>query len=84
MVVARSQTKRYLQSEERDRPQTCRWVSSRVGLIKDTSNSIFTKYPIRRVFQNPVTYVESADHDKREREDVKETGDKDQHLLYML
>ena len=46
MAVARSQTKRAI------------WVSSRVELIKDTSNSIFTKNPIRRVFQNPVTYVQ--------------------------
>ena len=34
---------RYLLSEGRDRPQTCRWVSSRVELIKGTSNSTFTK-----------------------------------------
>ena len=27
-----------------------------VELIKDASNSIFTKNPIRRVFSNPVTY----------------------------
>ena len=35
---------RYLQSEGHDRPQTCRWASSRVGLIKDTSNSIKIPY----------------------------------------
>ena len=28
-----------------------------VELIKHTSNSIFTKNPIRRVFPNPVTYM---------------------------
>ena len=28
-----------------------------VELIKDASNSIFTKNPIRRVFSNPVTYI---------------------------
>ena len=27
-----------------------------VELIKDASNSIFTKNPVRRVFSNPVTY----------------------------
>ena len=49
MVVVRSQTKQaiakagYRQSEARNQPKTCRWVSSMVELIKDASNSIFTK-----------------------------------------
>ena len=30
---------------------------SRVELTKDASNSIFIKNPIRRIFQNPVTFV---------------------------
>ena len=46
----------YLHSEVHDRPKTWMWVSSVVGLlINHTSNSIFKKNPIRRVFPNPVT-----------------------------
>ena len=57
MVVARLQTKYYLQSKKRDRLQTCRWVSSRVELMNNTANSFFTENSMQRVFQNPVTYI---------------------------
>ena len=57
MVVVRSQTKQAIFKAKRDQPKTCRWVSSMVELIKDASNSISTKNPIRRIFSNPVTYA---------------------------
>ena len=57
MVVARSQTKRAI---SKARHAIGLRVSSRVELIKDASNSVFTKNPIRRVFPNPVTFVEHA------------------------
>ena len=34
-----------------------------VELIKDASNSIFTKNPIRRVFSNPVTFSTNKPED---------------------
>ena len=49
----------FAQCEARDLPQTWQIVSSiMVEFTKHTSNLIFTKNPIRRVFPNPVTNVD--------------------------
>ena len=62
LVVARSQTKRAIFKAKGTiglREKTCRVVSSRLELIKGTSNSIShkKKYPIQGVFQNPITCI---------------------------
>ena len=45
-----------------------------VGLINHTSNAIFRKNPIRRVFPNPVTFARDCYKNKQKEAPGKSTG----------